>query len=101
MADVTREELRDLKEDLVERLTAGFTGVHARLDKLNGRVGTGEVALGQANVRLTNLEREVFRPRRRETNSGTLSLEQLKWYLTCTGTGASLMYALMKITGHL
>lgn len=61
MGDVTREEFRELRDDLVDRMTAGFTGVHQRLDVLNGRVGKGEVAIGETCVRLTNLERETFR----------------------------------------
>ena len=61
MSDVTREELRDMREDLVERMTQGFQGVHSRLDVLNGRVGKSEVALGEAGVRMTNVERELFR----------------------------------------
>ena len=71
MADVTRDEFRELRDDLVERMSAGFTGVHSRLDVLNGRVGKGEVAIGETGVRLTNLERETFRaPGRRVDPEG-------------------------------
>lgn len=61
VSDVTREELRDLRDDLVERMTSGFTGVHERLDRLNGQTGQHAAVLSASEVRLTNLEREVFR----------------------------------------
>jgi hypothetical protein len=64
MGDVTRDELRDLRNDIVGRMTDGFSGVHTRLDTLNGRTSKGEVAIAAADVRMTNLEREVFRRRR-------------------------------------
>lgn len=63
---MTREELRDLRDDLVERMTAGFSGVHQRLDQLNGRTGKSEALLAASDVRLTNLEREVFPSSRRQ-----------------------------------
>lgn len=38
MADISREEL----ERLYHTLDAGFTGVHSRLDELNGRTRAAE-----------------------------------------------------------
>ena len=57
---MTREELRDLRDDLVERMTAGFSGVHSRLDQLNHRTSKAEAVLAGGDVRMSNLEREVF-----------------------------------------
>lgn len=88
MSDVTRDELRDLRDDIVELMTRGFDGVNLRLDKLNGRVGTSEVAIASGNVRVTNLEREVFKRRESATDDAdthALTLADLKWYLAVAG----------------
>jgi hypothetical protein len=61
MGDVTRQDLRDLRDELVEQMSRGFSGVNARLDLQNGRVGKSEVAIGVNSTQLANLEREVFR----------------------------------------
>lgn len=59
-----KEDLRDLKNDIVTEMRSGFKGVHDRQDSTNGRIGKAEVALGELRVRTVNLEREVF-PRHR------------------------------------
>lgn len=77
MTDLQRlEEVRkDLRERIDEgfertdaRIDTGFAQVNGRLDTMNGRVGRGEVALAQHDVRLRNLERQIFH-RRREDES--------------------------------
>lgn len=70
MTDVTRDELRDLRDDLAERLSSGFHGVNTRLDTLNGRTAKSEAAIAAGDVRLRNLEREVFDRRRRRSTDG-------------------------------
>src|SRR5687768_8120072 len=60
--EVTKEDLTELKR-LIEN---GFKGVHDRQDVTNGRVQKGEIEQARADVRMTNVEREVFR-RQRET----------------------------------
>lgn len=37
MSDLSRDDLRELKDDILDRITGGFQGVHERLDGLNGR----------------------------------------------------------------
>lgn len=54
-----RTELRDLRETMEK----GFTGVHTRLDTQNGRIGKGEVRDAEHDVKIRNLEREIFRRR--------------------------------------
>jgi hypothetical protein len=105
MADVTREELRDLREDLVERLNTGFGGVHQRLDVLNGRTGKTEVAAAEASLRLTNVEREIFHRSRRHGGAGELrdedrpALTRREWSLVwgLLGTIAALLTALWQV----
>jgi hypothetical protein len=113
MGDVTRDELRDLREDLVERMSSGFAGVHSRLDVLNGRTGKGEVAVGEAAVRLAHLEHEVFR-RRRGKGDGShvdhgshdlaampITFGSLDWLVKFGGWVAAAGLGLLKLTGHL
>lgn len=66
----TKSDLREVLLDLREQIRDGFQGVHARQDVTNGRVGKAEVALGEHGVRLTNVEREVFRRRRSDSAEG-------------------------------
>lgn len=79
MTDVTRDELRDLRADLVQRLSdvkddltqsmaSGFGGVHGRLDVLNGRTAKGETAVAELRVKIANLDREVFHRRKPATD---------------------------------
>lgn len=65
---VTKEDLWDLRDTLSRQNKDGFDGVHERLDVLNGRVGKNEVQGGEHGVRLINLEREVFKRRRSDTD---------------------------------
>lgn len=57
---VTREDLRQLRDDLVTRMVSGFAGTHQRLDLINGRVGRNEVIAAQLDTKVENIEREVF-----------------------------------------
>ena len=57
---ITRDDLSDLRNDVRE----GFSGIHARLDITNGRIGKAEVDIAQHDVRIKNVEREVFHRRR-------------------------------------
>jgi hypothetical protein len=50
--DVTREDLKELRADL----NHGFSGVHQRLDVLNGRVRKGEISRAEHELRLGSLE---------------------------------------------
>lgn len=68
MSDVTREELRELRLDLSDQMRLGFTGlraevagVNSRLDVLNGRTRTNEIAVSEQGAKVRNLEREVFK----------------------------------------
>jgi hypothetical protein len=102
MGDVTRDELRDLRDDIVGRMTDGFSGVHQRLDTLNGRTSKGEVAIAAADVRMANLEREVFR--RHRTGGETvpaLTLADLKWYLAVAGGSIGGTYWVLHALGLL
>lgn len=60
---VTKDDVRDMRDSIVEEMRAGFTGVYARQDKTNGRVQATEVVTATQDVRLKNIEREVFRRR--------------------------------------
>lgn len=64
MSELTKDDLRDVRDTLSEQLRDGFAGAHSRLDALNGRMGKSEVAIGQHHVRLANVEHQVFQRRR-------------------------------------
>ncbi len=57
MGEVTGEELRDMRDTVLETVREGFDRTHQRLDVLNGRVGKNEVDTGRHDIRLTVLER--------------------------------------------
>jgi len=59
---VTKEDLRDMRDDLKSDIRDGFDAITERLDILNGRVGKGEVTLGEHGVKIGALEREIFQP---------------------------------------
>lgn len=58
--DVTKDDLRDLRDTLTEQIREGFRGVHARQDTTNGRIQKVELIAAEHGVRLKNVEREVF-----------------------------------------
>jgi hypothetical protein len=45
MADITRDDLRELKEDVLEQIVGGFSGINRRLDDLNGRTRIAETKI--------------------------------------------------------
>src|SRR5690606_37355826 len=61
------QRLSDVKDDLAQSMASGFGGVHGRLDVLNGRTAKGEAAAAAMDVRIHNLEREVFRRGRKDS----------------------------------
>lgn len=65
----SRAEFKAFTERVYEQMDDGFSGVHSRLDVLNGRTGKGEVADAELRQRITSVEKEVFdEPRRRATD---------------------------------
>ncbi len=60
MTDVTKDDLRDVRDTILTEMRDGFRGTNGRLDLLNGRVGRGEQGVARVDVRVKNLEREVF-----------------------------------------
>lgn len=64
-AEVTKADLWDVRDKVVEAMVDGFKGVHDRQDKTNGRVNEAHGDLREHGTKIRNLEREVFeRPRR-------------------------------------
>lgn len=63
MNDLSKEDLRDLRDDIVGQMRELFEGVYKRQDTTNGRVRDGEIMSAQYGIRLKNLERELFTPR--------------------------------------
>lgn len=65
----SREEFKAFVARVYEQIDDGFSGVHSRLDVLNGRTGRGEVADAELRQRITSVENELFNaPRRRATD---------------------------------
>lgn len=68
----SRAEFKAFTDRIYQQMDDGFTGVHDRLDVLNGRTGKGEVADAELRQRITGVEKEVFNePRRRATDPPT------------------------------
>ncbi len=61
--DVTRDDLRDLRDAIVGEMRAGFEGTHERLNLVNGRVGKVEAATAAHEAKISTLNREVFHRR--------------------------------------
>lgn len=66
MADgtVDKDDLRDLRDTILKEMREGFAGVHARQDITNGRVNAGEIQGERHDVKIRNLEAEVFHRRK-------------------------------------
>lgn len=95
----TREEFDRAHESLLDQMRVGFTGINTRLDALNGRIGKSEVAQGQADIKLKNLEREVFHRRSEDAELEPSHVHRREperpitgQDLTFAGIGASLLW---------
>lgn len=65
----SREEFKAFVDRVYQQMDDGFSGVHERLDTLNGRTGKGEVERENLRTRIVSLEKETFsEPRRRVTD---------------------------------
>jgi hypothetical protein len=73
---VNKDDLHDVRDTLSEQIQHGFTGITARLDVLNGRVGKGEVVDAELRVRVENLERDVREKRSAPPVEGAAIEEQ-------------------------
>jgi hypothetical protein len=62
-AVVDKNDLRDVRDTILEEMRAGFAGVHERQDVTNGRVNAGEIQGATHAAKISNLEAEVFRRR--------------------------------------
>jgi hypothetical protein len=60
MSDVTKEDLAEHGDRILEEVRRGFDGVHRRQDITNGRVQKVEVEIGRQDERLKTVSREVF-----------------------------------------
>jgi hypothetical protein len=56
--ELSRDEFRSWATDMREDQRAGFNGMNARLDKLNGRMGEAEETAARHDERLKALEAE-------------------------------------------
>jgi hypothetical protein len=73
---VNKEDLHDVRDTLATQIQIGFSGLAARLDILNGRVGRGEVSDAEHRIRLDNLEREAREKRSASPATGVGIEEQ-------------------------
>ncbi len=62
--EVTREDLAESRDLILDEMRRGFDGVYERQDKTNGRVLTLEVEQGRQDERIKNIGKEVFNNRR-------------------------------------
>lgn len=56
-----KDDLRDLRDQLMIELRNGFTGVHARQDITNGRLNGVEKTQSAHDAKIEGLQREVYR----------------------------------------
>lgn len=57
---VEKDDLRDVRDTILEEMRSGFAGVHQRQDITNGRVNAGEVQGATHDAKIRNLEAVVF-----------------------------------------
>lgn len=92
----TKADGHDLRQLLLERMDSGFSGVHDRLDLLNGRLRAAEVNLGKHDVRLDTLEKrrsaKAERPRWR-----AISERDIRIVLATIGAAATVAIAIWKV----
>lgn len=92
---VTKGDLNDLRDFITDEMRRGFAGVHARQDITNGRVGRSEVEIGKQDVRLKNIEREVFHRRRTDRpriEEGVTTRDVRVVWATLAAVGAVVMF---------
>lgn len=58
MTGVTQQDLHDLRDELVRRMTAGFDGINRRLDTQNGRIGKTVADVAQHTEALNTLKQD-------------------------------------------
>lgn len=73
---VNKDDLHDVRDVLSEQIQRGFSGITARLDVLNGRVGRAEISDAEHRLRLEALERDVRESKRQTPATGTAIEEQ-------------------------
>lgn len=65
---VEPDDLRDLRDTLLDEMRTGFNGIYARQDKTNGRLLVVEERTAEHRTQIRNLDREVFHVHRRRTD---------------------------------
>lgn len=71
---VDKEDLRDVRDTILNEMRAGFLGVHQRQDLTNGRVNAGEIQGATHEAKIRNLEATVFA--RRSSDAPPVEPEQ-------------------------
>lgn len=70
MSDVaTKDDVRDMREVVLEEMRLGFQGVYQRQDKTNGRLLAVEERSTETKTKVKGLEHEVFERPHRATAS--------------------------------
>lgn len=95
MNEVTKEDLRDVRNSILREMAEGFNRVNDRLDTLNGRTVAGEVESAKHTLRISSLERRVYARRRADTNDDkrTVMQRDVKMVIAgVTGTVAVLAF---------
>lgn len=77
MGDMTKEDLRDTRDTILEQMRTGFKGVYDRQDKTNGRLLVAEKQGTEHEMKLRNLEREVFNRRHAQRRGSEVSSSRL------------------------
>lgn len=103
MSEINREDIRDLREEILKQIESGFLRVNTRLDIINGRVGKGEIESATHQAKLANLEREIFpRGGRRKIDpvdrpKGSISERDVRIVLATIGIQTSVLLFFFKV----
>lgn len=93
----SREEFAAFTTRIYQQMDDGFSGVHDRLDTLNGRTGKGEVERENHRTRIVNLEKEIFAAPRRRSGDVATAPFFTKREGALVGLGIAVIGALLKV----
>lgn len=102
MLNVTKDDVRDMRDSIVEEMRRGFDGVYERQDKTNGRVMALEGVTTRHDEQIKNFSARRWRPRKDDDGDDTAenrSITRRDVYMVTLGGGGLL--ALLKLVAAL
>lgn len=104
--EITKQDIRDLKEELVAQMADGFgrndraqEQINRHLATLNGRVGKGETERATMGIRLGTLEREIGEVRRKPAEDAGENRRLRLWDLWIAVGSMGLLWVALNALG--